>query len=282
MNLLTAYQISATAVIFMMVSLWLISLRTKDASIVDRFWGAGFVIICWVLKIFSPNYQSETSSILLSIVTIWGLRLSIYIHMRNRGHSEDYRYADMRKHHGDRFWWYSLFSVFLLQGALMLLVSAPIIFIMSQPQVQNLTIFGLIGLIFWIVGFIFEAGGDWQLSLFKRNPTNKGKLLRTGLWSLTRHPNYFGDSLQWWGFGLFAVPYGFAGLATFIGPIAMTLFIRKVSGVDLLEKSLANNKPGYADYIASTPAFLPKKFFWISLSMACLVAVIIYKLARSA
>lgn len=280
MNLLTAYQISALAVVFMMISLWLISLRTKDASIVDRFWGAGFVMICWILYFYSASDLSETSFILLSIVTIWGIRLSLYIHMRNRGHGEDYRYADMRKHHGERFWWYSLFSVFLLQGALMLLVSAPLIFLMSQSQVQNLTIFGLIGLIFWIFGFIFEAGGDWQLSTFKRTPANKGKLLSTGLWSLTRHPNYFGDSLQWWGFGLFAVPYGFAGLATFIGPVVMTLFIRKVSGVDLLEKNLASNKPGYGDYVASTPAFLPKKSFWILLSMICLVAAVIYNIAR--
>ena len=158
----------------------------------------------------------------------------------------------------------------------MLLVSAPIILVMSNQDVSKITQFGVAGFIVWVVGFVFEAGGDWQLTQFKKNPANKGKLLRTGLWSVTRHPNYFGDALQWWGLGLFAVPYGPAGVAVLAGPLLMTLFIRKVSGVDLLEKSLTNKKPGYDDYIKSTPPFLPRLKFWLGLTIACVIAIMIF------
>ena len=244
----------------MMVSLWIYSLITRDASIVDRFWGAGYVFISWAI-LWSRDISSWSQYLLAAIVTIWGLRLSIYIHLRNRGHAEDYRYQEMRAHHGSRFWWYSLFSVFLLQGALMLIVAAPVVYVLALGQPGEFsTIASAVGFAIWLTGFIFEAGGDYQLSQFKKNPENRGKLLTSGLWSLTRHPNYFGDACQWWGFGIFAFADLPFGLLTFVGPIVMTLFIRKVSGVDLLEKSLKTNKPGYAEYIKQVPAFFPKFF----------------------
>ncbi len=260
MSLLSAYQIATAVVLSMMLSLWLCSLAARDVSIVDRFWGMGYVLIAWALAAVKFSSLGIFQWLLLSIVTIWGLRLSIYIHLRNRGHEEDYRYQEMRQKNGKKFWWYSLFSVFGLQGVLMLLIAMPIIFVLAQDGEEGIGtgIFSAMGTVVWLLGFIFEAGGDFQLSQFKKNPANKGKLLTTGLWSLTRHPNYFGDACQWWGFGLFAFAFAPQGILTFIGPIVMTIFIRKISGVDLLEKSLKSNKPGYAEYIARTPAFVPR------------------------
>jgi steroid 5-alpha reductase family enzyme len=164
----------------------------------------------------------------------------------------------MRAEHGEKkFWWYSLFSVFWLQAALSLLVSLPLAWIAIAPGGNVFTIWDFIGLSLWGLGFFFEAVGDWQLREFKKNPENKGKLLTTGLWSLTRHPNYFGDATLWWGFFFFALP-GPLGYLSVFGPLTMSLFIYHVSGVKLLEKDLIKRKPDYADYIRQTPAFVPK------------------------
>jgi steroid 5-alpha reductase family enzyme len=277
MDFSVAYGVAASAAFSMMTAIWIYSLVLKDASLVDRFWGAGFVLIAWVVAWVAPSFTSA-KALMLTLVTIWGLRLSLYIHLRNRRHGEDYRYAEMRRRHRKRFWWYSYISVFSLQGALMLMVAAPVIYVLSCPEANNLNIAAVTGAVFWTVGFIFEAGADWQLQSFKKNPANKGQLLKNGLWSITRHPNYFGDALQWWGLGIMAFPYGRAGLLTFIGPVVMTLFIRKVSGVDLLEKSLRHSKPGYAEYIANTPAFFPGWKFWILLLTMSALAVSVFYL----
>ena len=269
-----ACLIAGSVVLSLMTALWICSLVLKDASIVDRFWGAGFVFVAWAIAAVSPGLSLD-QNLLVLIVSIWGLRLSIYIHLRNKGHPEDYRYQEMRKNHGARFWWYSYLSVFLLQGTLMLIVSLPVIYTLSfaDPKAAGLSVFSIIGSLIWIIGFIFESGGDWQLARFKRDPANKGKLLTTGLWSLTRHPNYFGDACQWWGFGLFAWSHGLWGVGTFIGPVVMTLFIRKVSGVDLLEKSMKGQKPGYEDYMANVPPFFPKiSRLWGASIVFCLLA----------
>ena len=281
MNIVQAYQSAAAAVYLMMLGLWALSLVTRDASLVDRFWGAGFVLIAWVLHASLPVHSSSpVRLVVLSLVTIWGMRLSLYIHFRNQGHGEDYRYAEMRRHHGPRFWWYSFLSVFTLQGTLMLIVAAPVIFVMSSPEVGPLTTMSVVGTVIWMVGFILEAGGDWQLSSFKRDSANKGKLLREGLWSITRHPNYFGDALQWWGLGCFAVPYGPWAASTLLGPLVMTLFIRKVSGVDLLEKNLTKTKPGFEEYAQTTPAFTPRWPFWFFLIAASVVSSLVFEIYR--
>jgi steroid 5-alpha reductase family enzyme len=163
----------------------------------------------------------------------------------------------MRRKDPDKFWWKSYIRVFLLQGVLMLIICAPIVTLMASST-EGPSYWSIMGFLLWAVGFFFEAVGDLQLKKFKQNPSNKGKLLTTGLWSLTRHPNYFGDACQWWGFGVFAFtiqPYGFL---SFLGPIFMTLLIIKVSGVDLLEKSLATSKPGYREYVKNVPSFIPR------------------------
>jgi len=238
------------------IGIWIISVVKKDASIVDRFWGLLFVFLSsgfWIVS--DQNHWRPT--LLLILVVIWGVRLSTHIHLRNRGHAEDVRYRRMRDKHGSSFWWYSLFSVFFLQGLLALIISSPLIVVQMLPTSMSFLWSDAVGLSFWIIGFIFEAGGDWQLKRFKADPENKGQLLKTGLWSLTRHPNYFGDACLWWGFFFFAIGSA-VGWLTIIGPITMTLFLRYVSGVSLLEKDLKKSKPGYEEYIKNTPAFFPR------------------------
>jgi steroid 5-alpha reductase family enzyme len=150
----------------------------------------------------------------------------------------------------------------------MLIVAMPVIFVLSEQPGIEFGLWARLGTWIWLLGFLLEAGGDWQLQRFKASPANKGKLLTTGFWSLTRHPNYFGDTLQWWGFGLFALgSTQTVAWITLLGPLVMTLFIIKVSGVALLEKSLTITKPGYANYAATTPPFFPKWPFWMVLTL---------------
>lgn len=242
--------------LLVIAGMWLISLWKKDASIVDRFWGLLFVFLSFAYFIVFDEINWRTILILV-LVTLWGVRLSLHIHLRNRGHSEDIRYRRMRDEHGASFWWYSFFSVFLLQGTLALLISAPLYAVFSATSPEYFIWSDALGLILWTIGFAFEAGSDWQLKRFKSKPENKGKLLTTGFWALTRHPNYFGDACLWWGFYFFATGVNF-GWVSFIGPATMTIFLRYVSGVSLLEKDLKNSKPGYKNYIENTPAFFPR------------------------
>lgn len=238
-----------------MLILWVVSVRIKDASIVDRFWGVTFMLQMIYYTYASPF--SLRASIVLALVSLWGLRLSWHIQTRNSNHGEDYRYQALRKKTGPKFWIISLFSVFFLQTVLSFVVGLPLLFISSESANTSLGILDYLGISIWICGFLCEAIADIQLRRFKSDPNNKGKLLTTGLWSLTRHPNYFGDALLWWGIFVISlsVPYAYLGI---IGPIAMTFFLTKVTGVALLEKDLIKKKPKYQDYITSTPAFFPK------------------------
>lgn len=234
--------------------LWLVSLRKRDASIVDSFWGMLFVLLAGAYMA-SSGIAAARSVLVIILVTIWASRLSLHICSRNHGQAEDYRYKAMRQEHGpQKFWWYSYISVFLLQGGLAVLVSMPLLAIMSSPG-RGFNILDLIGIGAWIIGFYFEAVGDHQLINFKSNPGNKGKLLSSGLWAYTRHPNYFGDTVVWWSYFIFALAAGHWW--SFLGSLVMTLFIFHVSGVKLLEKSLSSSKPGYEVYIRQTPAFVP-------------------------
>jgi steroid 5-alpha reductase family enzyme len=234
---------------------WILSLTLKNSSIVDIFWGIGFVVTAWFYFFSSTSGYQARKLLLISLVTIWGLRLSLHIFIRNAGRGEDYRYRNLREATGKSWWWISYFKVFLLQGFLLWVISIPLLSAQFGSEPKRLTILDFLGLLAWIKGFFFEAVGDWQLSRFKNNPANKGKILNTGLWRFTRHPNYFGDSLQWWGFYFIAVAAG--GFWTIYSPIIMTVLLIKVSGVKLLEKSLKNSKPGYKEYIEKTNGFIP-------------------------
>jgi steroid 5-alpha reductase family enzyme len=227
----------------------------KNASIVDIVWGSGFVVVAWVSYAVADG--DDTRRIVIALmVTLWGLRLAGYLAKRNIGHGEDYRYRAMRKHWGARFPIVSLVTVFLLQGVLMWVVSIGVQ-LGQVPATPSFGPIGTMGILVWMVGLAFEAVGDLQLSRFKADPANAGKVMDKGLWSLTRHPNYFGDSLVWWGIAIVAAESGL-GAWGFLGAAVMNFLLVRVSGVALLEKSLSKRKEGYADYVARTSAFLPR------------------------
>ncbi len=231
--------------------LWLLSLALKDASIVDIFWGLGFVMLAWIYRTILVVH-SDRSLLICLLVTVWGGRLALYLANRNLGKGEDYRYQVWRKESGKNFWWVSYLRVFLLQGLLLWIIGAPLL--MAQTT-NEWTFFDYLGLMLWAVGLTFEALGDFQLAQFKKNPENKGKVLDSGLWRYTRHPNYFGDAVLWWGIFCFAASAG-AWWAIF-SPVLMTFLLMKVSGVALLEKTLVETKPQYKNYIERTSAFFP-------------------------
>jgi steroid 5-alpha reductase family enzyme len=235
--------------------LWLWSVLIKNVSIVDIFWGFGFVVVN-AFYVYNLENINPRNLLLLILVSVWGLRLTIYLAIRNIGKGEDFRYQQFRKDYGEkRYWWFSYFQVFLLQGVLILIVSLPLIGIHSNEISTDLIWLDYIAFLVWIIGFSFEAGGDYQLYKFKKNNKSKGKILNTGFWKYTRHPNYFGDAAVWWAYALFSIAAG--GSWQIIGAIIMTLLIIKVSGVALLEKTLNNTKPKYKEYIANTNAFFP-------------------------
>lgn len=252
----SAIYFQALLLILMLVTiLWLISIFIKNVSIVDLFWGLGFVISASFYFLKGDGNELR-KIIVLALVSIWGLRLSGYLSWRNIGKGEDFRYREFRKKYGeDRYWWISYFQTFLLQGILMWLISAPLLAAMHYGKELQLSFTDYAGIVFWIIGFTFEAGGDFQLAAFKADPANKGKVLDTGFWKYTRHPNYFGDSSVWWGYAIFSLAA--QGYIQVLGSILMTLLIIKVSGVSLLEKSLKDKKPEYQEYIRRTSAFIP-------------------------
>jgi steroid 5-alpha reductase family enzyme len=246
---------SAAAIVGLMMLAWLVSLALRDASIVDALWGLGFVLVAGV-ALAAGSGLSARRVLVFALVGAWGLRLSSHILRRNWGKGEDFRYEEFRAHWGKRFWWVSLFTVFLLQGVLMFIVSLPIQMVGAGGTPVRLGVLDVFGALVWAVGLSFEAVGDLQLSRFKADPANKGKVMDRGLWRYTRHPNYFGDSLVWWGIGLVALaaPWGWAALA---GPALMTFLLVRVSGVAMLEKTIAQRRPGYEEYVRRTSAFVP-------------------------
>lgn len=248
---MSVFAASAIVIALLMTAVWLVSLRLRDASIIDLVWGLGFVVVVWTATI-----RSESRTWLLPVLTtIWGLRLSLYLAWRNHGQPEDHRYQAMRRHHGRAFPLVSLLTVFALQGVVMWVVSLPLQ-AGSLPGGAEWPVLKVIGILLWAVGLLFEATGDWQLARFRSDPQNAGRVLDTGLWRYTRHPNYFGDFLVWWGLYLVAVSTSQAWW-TVIGPAVMSVFLMRVSGVTLLEKTLRQTRPQYVDYIERTNAFFP-------------------------
>ncbi len=255
MSFFQIYFQALLGIIGLMFILWIISVFIENVSIVDLFWGFGFVLTN-VFYFIRTDGSVLRKVILLVLVSIWGLRLSGYLSWRNLGKGEDYRYKQFRSKYGEkRYWWISFFQTFLLQGILMWLISAPLLGAQYYGQNRGPGIFDYAGIALWITGFVFEAGGDYQLAAFKSDPSNKGKVLSSGFWHYTRHPNYFGDSAVWWGYGLICLAAG--SMLPVLGSLLMTALIIKVSGVALLEKNLKEKKPEYREYIQNTSAFLP-------------------------
>ena len=244
----------AIVIAAVMIITWVVSLVLRDASVVDPVWPLAFIAVA-ITALIAGGGDEGRRILIACVVAIWGARLSIHLLLRNAGKGEDFRYAAMRAKRGHRFWLTSLVTVFLLQGLLVWVVSLPVQ--LSAIPDRPLGWLAIIGAIVWVLGVVFEAIGDAQLTRFKANPASRGQVLDTGLWRYTRHPNYFGDFLVWWGIFLIAAESG-AGAWGVAGPLLMTLLLVKVSGAGLLEKDIAVRRPGYADYLRRTSGFIPR------------------------
>ena len=246
---------SALAILIVMLTTWVVSVVIRNASIVDIVWGLGFVVVAWVARIVGDGNDAR-QWLLTLLTTLWGLRLAGYLAWRNTGHGEDYRYRNMRKRWGSRFPLISLVTVFGLQGTLMWIVSLGVQLGQADDS-PDLGVIALVGVIVYVIGLVFETVGDAQLTRFKADPNSAGKVMDKGLWRYTRHPNYFGDACVWWGLSLIAAETG-GGAWGLIGAAVMTYFLRRVSGVTLLERSLKKRREGYTEYIERTSAFFPR------------------------
>lgn len=249
---MSPFVASAIVAVGLMTLTWLISLPTRDASLADIAWGLCFVAIAWAAYVSGERGSGSLLAALL--VSVWGLRLSGYLAIRNLGHGEDRRYQAMRAKRPSSFWIFSLGSVFVLQAGIAWVVSLPVQSLAASSD--SIGFLGWVGLVGFIVGVGFEAVGDFQLARFKKDPGSRGKVMDRGLWRYTRHPNYFGDSVVWCSLWLVAMGSGGAWW-TLVGPVLMTFFLVKVSGAALLESDIAQRRPGYADYVARTSSFVP-------------------------
>jgi steroid 5-alpha reductase family enzyme len=245
--------VSALALLAYMLTLWLLSLRLRDVSIVDPAWPAGFVIVAWIAYALGNGCDGRRT-LIAALVSLWGARLAAYLlARRQRERGEDPRYTAMRERRGASFPLVSLASVFLLQGALIFIVSLPVQG--AAPRPDALGVLDWAGTAVWALGIFFEAVGDQQLARFKADVANRRKIMDRGLWRYTRHPNYFGDFAVWWGIYLVALSTGGAWW-TIAGPLVMSTLLLRVSGRDLLEARM-RDRPGYADYVARTSSFFP-------------------------
>jgi steroid 5-alpha reductase family enzyme len=246
-------SLAALVIFLYMSTVFLVALARRNNGIVDIAWGSGFILVSAVTFL---NYGRGRARgwLALALVLIWGGRLALHIYARNRGRDEDFRYAAWRRAWGKFFVLRSFFQIFMLQGLLMLLVASPLLLMVGQEQ-PPLNLLDGLGVCIWLAGFLFETVGDRQLATFVRDPANRGKLMTGGLWSVTRHPNYFGEACLWWGIGVIALsaPHGGLGL---IGPALITFLLLFVSGVPLLEKKYAG-RPDWEDYKKRTSRFFP-------------------------
>ena len=246
------YYLMLAIILFAFVNLWfIISLITKRNDVADIAWGLGFILLTWS-SFFITDIKGTRSLITGVLISVWGIRLAWHIHTRNKGKGEDYRYLAWRNQWGKWFLLRSYFQVFVLQGIFLYIIILPVLFINKSEDTPIIWL-DILGMLIWMIGFYFEAVGDAQLIRFKNNPNNKGKLLQEGLWSLTRHPNYFGEVVQWWGIGVvaLAIQDGWMGL---IGPITISFLILKVSGIPMLEKNMESH-PDFENYKKKANAF---------------------------
>ncbi|MFM9968208.1 MAG: DUF1295 domain-containing protein [Burkholderiales bacterium] len=238
------------------VAAWALSVVKQNTGLVDSFWGLFFLLGTLVYALTMPSASDGHGAralLVLLLVAIWALRLSIYITLRNWGEAEDRRYQAIRARNQPGYQWKSLYLVFGLQALLALLIGMPLFAAVHAST--PLQVLDFAGLALWIFGFAFEAISDAQLTRFRRDPANRGKVMDSGLWRYTRHPNYFGEAVLWWGFYCIALAAG--AWWTLFAPLIMTWLLMKVSGVVLLEKDIAERRPGYREYVARTNAFVP-------------------------
>jgi steroid 5-alpha reductase family enzyme len=240
------------AIIILFTVLWAVSLRLQNSSIADVAWGPGILVI-GLIYYFTSDGATLRAQLTLALLAIWAIRLATHLYIRTRLQGEDFRYVKWRDEY-DHWWLVSYFKVFLLQAVIGWIISLPIYFGIVSLAPASLTMLDYLGVLLFASGMVFESVGDEQLRRFRADRVNRGKVLDTGLWRYTRHPNYFGEALVWWGFGLIGAATG--GVPGLLGPAILTYLLIYVSGVALLESTLIE-KAGYIQYAGRTPAFLP-------------------------
>jgi steroid 5-alpha reductase family enzyme len=235
---------------------WLISVRRNNVTIVDSLWGPGFVVVALLTYLMGDGFDGRRILVLL-LTGLWGLRLAAHLTWRNWGQAEDHRYGEWRNQSGPRFWWVSLFKVFWLQAVFLWFISLVLQQALLAERPAHFTIFDIAGALIWLIGMLFESIGDWQLARFKSDPNNQGRVMDRGLWAWSRHPNYFGEFLVWWGFYFLSLSTP-GGWWTITSPLIVSLVLLKMTGVPLTEAALKKRRPDYAAYIRRTSAFFPR------------------------
>jgi steroid 5-alpha reductase family enzyme len=255
--MLNPYVDSGVIVLCYMVVWYVAAQVRRDNSLVDIAWGLGFVLIAnWVYV----RYNFPRHSLMVWMVNLWGVRLALHLIIRNWGRGEDWRYRQMRENWGDKADIAAFYKVFLLQGALMWVIALPLMQVDSRPPDSSggIDLIQVLALSVWGFGFFYEALADWQLLRFKADPTNKGIVMKKGLWKYSRHPNYFGEIVLWWGIFLYILPYGVWWLCL-LSPLTITWLLVRVSGVPMLESKYKDN-PEYQEYVRKTNALIPNIF----------------------
>lgn len=251
--IISTFLLSLFAVLVYMTGWFMIALWRKRNDLADIAWGPGFILVAWIMVIYNQAFTVRPI-LVAALITLWGVRLAWHISRRNKGKSEDFRYKKWRDEWGKWFYVRTYLQVFVLQGILLTLVIMPLTIITSTDISASLGILDLIGTLVFILGLSFEAIGDLQLSRFLAQK-ERPPVMKTGLWSYTRHPNYFGEVTLWWGIfviGL-ASPFGWMGI---IGSITITLLILGISGIPMLERRYLGDK-NYEEYQRTTSAFFP-------------------------
>lgn len=249
----TSLGSAALAVFVFFVVLFIIALARRDNSVADIGWGIGFIIAALAV-LWQRDSLTLRQVLVTSLVAVWGVRLAVHLWLRQRGRGEDWRYAQWRLQWGEHWLAHSFLQVFVLQAALLIVVSLPVLYV-STFGGPPLSLLDFVGLALWLFGFFWEVVGDHQLRAFARDPANKGRVLQSGLWKYSRHPNYFGEAAMWWGIWLIALSVPGAAF-TFVGPLLLTFLLLRVSGVVLMEKKYSGN-PEYLAYQRRTSAFVP-------------------------
>ena len=247
-----AYGLSFAAILAFAIAFWIVSLVRNDVSIVDSLWSLMFLLMLGVYMALADVGGPRAWAVLL-MVAVWAIRLSAFITIRNHGQPEDHRYQTIRANNEPNFGFKSLYIVFGLQAVLAGVIAIPLLVAASGTAPVGWLDYA--GVALWTIGMYFEVVGDNQLKRFRDDESNRGKVLDTGLWALTRHPNYFGEFTLWWGYYCLALSAG--GWWTIFAPLLVTMLLLKVSGVSLLESSIKERRPAYADYIKNTNAFFP-------------------------
>lgn len=252
---LNAWLVMAAVIAVILAATWLAATIIRNHSIMDFVYPVVPLLAGCFVMLQHRGQITLWSILLLILVLVWGVRLAIQIFGRNSGKEQE-PYATWRARMGGRWIWWSIYQVYLLQGTMLWFWCASFAFAFTAPAPQSWTI-AIVATIVWLIGFVFQAGGDRQVEQFRRNPANRGKLVQTGLWSLSRHPNYFGEAMMWWGYFIFALAHPFGFIAA-ISPVYVTWFMGYGSATPFKERHMRRTRPEYAAYAARVPMFWPR------------------------